>query len=127
MTHVRTLLIFALLVLTNPSAWAAPSPQAKQEIQQLMDVLSQSRCEFQRNGTWHDRAAARAHLQRKYDYLLKKNLVDTAEQFIERAASASSLSGRAYQVRCPGQPAQDAGAWFRARLAALRGSRGAGG
>lgn len=118
----RRIVLVPLLLFTATAASAAPSPEAKREIQQLMDGLSASQCEFQRNGTWHDRVEARKHLQRKYDYLLKKNLVDTAEQFIERAASKSSMSGRAYQVRCPGQPAQDAGGWFRARLSALRGS-----
>lgn len=101
---------------------AAPSPTAKREIQGLMDALSASSCEFQRNGTWHGREEARRHLQRKYEYLLKRDLADTAELFIERAASKSSLSGRAYQVRCPGQPVQPAAAWFKARLEALRGS-----
>ncbi len=48
---------------------------------------------FQRNGSWYDGSDARAHLQRKYDYLLKKGMVDSAEQFIERAASQSSMSG----------------------------------
>lgn len=101
---------------------AAPSPTAKREIQGLMDALSASSCEFQRNGTWHGREEARKHLQRKYEYLLKRDLADTAELFIERAASKSSLSGRAYQVRCPGQPVQPAAAWFKARLETLRGS-----
>lgn len=109
----------ASLVVT---ASAAPGEQARREITQLMDGLSNSACEFQRNGKWYGRTDARAHLQRKYDYLLKRDLVDTAEQFIERAASKSSLSGRAYRVRCPGQPETDAGAWFLARLKALRGS-----
>nr|WP_295377132.1 DUF5329 domain-containing protein [Pseudoxanthomonas sp.] len=104
------------------TATAAPGEQARREITQLMDGLSNSQCEFQRNGKWYGRADARAHLQRKYDYLLKRDLVDTAEQFIERAASKSSLSGRAYRVRCPGQPEQDAGAWFLSRLKSLRGS-----
>ncbi len=36
---------------------------------------------FQRNGSWYDGGDARAHLQRKYDYLLKKDMVDSAEQF----------------------------------------------
>ncbi|MGX5731862.1 DUF5329 domain-containing protein [Pseudoxanthomonas beigongshangi] len=104
------------------TAMAAPNEQARREITQLMDGLSNSKCEFQRNGKWYGRVDARAHLQRKYDYLLKRDLVDTAEQFIERAASKSSLSGRAYRVRCPDQPEQDAGAWFLARLKSLRGS-----
>jgi hypothetical protein len=111
-----------LLLLLSMSVQAAPSAQARREIQGLMEALSTSSCEFQRNGTWHGRDEARKHLQRKYDYLLKKNLVDTAEQFIQRAASKSSISGRAYQVRCPGQPAQPAAAWFKAKLDASRGS-----
>lgn len=118
----RYLLTTLCLLAVAGSASAAPSATAKREIQGLMDALSTSSCEFQRNGTWHGRDEARKHLQRKYDYLLKKNLVDTAEQFIERAASKSSMSGRAYQVRCPGQPAQPAAAWFKARLDASRGS-----
>jgi len=110
------------LALPVMIAAAAPTGQARREIARLMDGLSNSQCEFQRNGKWYGRADARAHLQRKYDYLLKRDLVDTAEQFIERAASRSSLSGRAYRVRCPGEPEQDAGHWFLARLKALRGS-----
>ena len=101
---------------------AAPSPTAKREIQALIDALSTSSCEFQRNGSWHGRDEARKHLQRKYDYLLKRDLADTAELFIERAASKSSISGRAYQVRCPGQPAQPPATWFKTKLDALRGS-----
>ncbi|MBL8257185.1 hypothetical protein J2X02_001847 [Pseudoxanthomonas japonensis] len=119
--RVRIAAAVCLLALATATQ-AAPSAQSKREIQGLMDALSASSCEFQRNGTWHGRADARKHLQRKYDYLLKKNLVDTAEQFIERAASKSSMSGRAYQVRCPGQPALPAATWFRAKLDALRGS-----
>ena len=118
---VRVVTAAALLTL-SAAVQAAPTAQAKREIQGLMDALSTSSCEFQRNGTWHGRDEARKHLQRKYDYLLKKDLVDTAEQFIERAASKSSISGRAYQVRCPGQPAQPAAAWFKAKLDASRGS-----
>lgn len=112
----------AMLLTLSAAVQAAPSAQAKREIQGLMDALSTSSCEFQRNGTWHGRDEARKHLQRKYDYLLKKDLVDSAEQFIERAASKSSISGRAYQVRCPGQPAQPAATWFKAKLDASRGS-----
>ena len=47
-------------------------------------------------------------------------MVDSAEQFIERAASQSSMSGKPYRIHCPGQPEQTAAAWFGARLQALR-------
>ncbi|MFG3449570.1 YfeK family protein [Stenotrophomonas sp. NPDC047960] len=104
----------------NGSVTAAPSEAARREIAALIGALDGSSCRFQRNGSWHDAAEARAHLQRKYDYLLKKDKVDTAEQFIERAASQSSMSGRPYRIACPGQPEQTAAAWFGARLQALR-------
>ncbi|MCX2895631.1 YfeK family protein [Stenotrophomonas lactitubi] len=108
-----------LLVATSV-AFAAPGAQVQREIAQLISSLDGSQCQFQRNGSWYGPADARSHLQRKYDYLLKKDMVDTAEQFIERAASQSSMSGKAYRIRCPGQPEQTSAAWFGARLQALR-------
>ena len=121
---VRSAIIGLLLLGLMLPASAAPSAKAKAEIAQLMDALSESGCRFQRNGSWHDATEARAHLQRKYDYLLKKGKVDSAEQFIERAASASSMSGRAYRVQCNGKE-QDAAIWFDGQLKRLR-SSGAG-
>jgi hypothetical protein len=108
------------LLLATSGALAAPSAQAQREIAQLIGSLDGSQCQFQRNGSWYGPADARSHLQRKYDYLLKKDMVDTAEQFIERAASQSSMSGKAYRIRCPGKPEQTSAAWFGARLQALR-------
>lgn len=113
-------LVAIALALAPGLAHAAPSTDARREITQLIGSLDGSQCQFQRNGSWYGPAEARSHLQRKYDYLLKKDMVDTAEQFIERAASRSSMSGKAYRIRCPGQPEQTSAAWFGARLQALR-------
>lgn len=112
-------LVLCAISLASQLALAAPSPEAKKEIAQLMDALSHSGCQFQRNGSWYGATEARAHLQRKYDYLLKKDKVDTSEQFIDRAASQSSMSGRAYRVKCQGKE-QDASVWFRGQLQKLR-------
>ena len=119
MTH-RFRAVLALALIAPGVALAAPSDTARREIAGLIGALDGSSCRFQRNGSWHDAAEARAHLQRKYDYLLKKDKVDTAEQFIERAASQSSMSGKPYRIACPGQPEQTAAVWFGARLKALR-------
>ena len=119
MTH-RLRAVLALALIAPGVALAAPSDTARREIAGLIGALDGSSCRFQRNGSWHDAAEARAHLQRKYDYLLKKDKVDTAEQFIERAASQSSMSGKPYRITCPGQPEQTAAVWFGARLKALR-------
>ena len=120
MASTRNLLSTLLLLAASLPATAVPPPKAKAEIAQLMQALSQSGCRFQRNGDWYDAAQARVHLQRKYDYLLKKDQVDSAEQFIERAASKSSMSGRAYRVKCEGAE-QEASVWFSAQLQHLRG------
>ena len=117
---MRHLIWLAVGLLSIGTAHAAPSETARREIAGLIGALDGSSCRFQRNGSWHDAPEARAHLQRKYDYLLKKDKVDTAEQFIARAASQSSMSGTAYRIACPGQPEQTAAVWFAARLAALR-------
>jgi hypothetical protein len=119
MTH-HTRSVLALALIAPGLALAAPTDSARREIAGLIGALDGSNCRFQRNGSWHDAAEARAHLQRKYDYLLKKDKVDTAEQFIERAASQSSMSGKPYRIACPGQPEQTAAVWFGARLTALR-------
>ena len=118
---MKTLTSFTLGLLLALSfvAQAAPSEKAKAEITGLMDNLAKSGCQFQRNGDWHDAADARAHLQRKYDYLLKKNLVDTSEQFIQRAASKSSVSGKPYRVKC-GALELDSAVWFDMQLQRLR-------
>ena len=102
--------------------WAAPTAKAQREIDALIAELGTSRCEFERNGSWHDAKAARAHLQKKFDYLRKRNMADTAELFIERGASKSSISGKAYRVRCPGKAAELSERWFRQRLQTLRGA-----
>lgn len=119
--HTRwTLAVAVTLAAVAGGAAAAPSEAARREIASLIGALDGSSCRFQRNGSWHDAAEARAHLQRKYDYLLRKDKVDTAEQFIERAASQSSITGTPYRIACPGQPEQTAAAWFGATLKALR-------
>jgi hypothetical protein len=110
-----------LLALLAAPAFAAPPPQAAAEIEQLIRALGSSGCDFQRNGTWHTAVKAEAHLRRKYDWLLERDMVASAEQFIERAATQSSLSGRAYQVRCPGKPVVTSSSWLRVQLQQIRG------
>lgn len=113
------------LSLFASMAWAdaPPSSKTQAEIRALIGALKQSGCEFSRNGSWYDSAKAAAHLQQKYDYLLKKNLVPTTAAFIERAGSQSSMSGKAYQVRCAGQAPVNSADWLNAQLKQLAATR----
>ena len=67
-------LVTASLLMASASALAAPNATTQREITGLLQALEHSGCRFQRNGSWHEAAEARSHLQRKYDYLLKRNL-----------------------------------------------------
>ena len=98
----RLLLFSTYLLLLSGAAIAAPAlqPQTKAEIMHLLEFVQQSACQFNRNNTWYNGKDARLHLEKKYDYLVQRRLIGKAEDFIERAASQSSVSGRGYQIRC---------------------------
>jgi hypothetical protein len=104
----------------RPATKPADAAVAQREIEGLIAALGRSGCSFERNGDWYDGARARTHLGRKYDYLRRRDPAGSAESFIERAASRSSTSGRAYHVRCPGKPVESASAWFHRQLRDLR-------
>jgi Family of unknown function (DUF5329) len=118
--HSGIAVAFVAMCLSALPAMAAPDAKAQREIDALIASLGDSGCQFERNGSWHDAKAARAHLQKKYDHLRKRGLADTAELFIERCASKSSMSGKAYRVRCPGKAVETSERWFIQRLQALR-------
>lgn len=111
--------LFCFLTLLNSSMLAlAIEPAVQQEIDQLLDKVAQSGCEFNRNGKLHNATDAKAHLQLK----LRRGgkYVSSTETFIDRLASKSSWSGDLYTMECPGQLAQPAGEWLHANLTAIR-------
>jgi hypothetical protein len=93
-------LLLALTLL--PVARAAPPAVAQAEIDYLLGFIASSGCEFYRNGNWYDSKKAQAHLRYKYEMLAARDQINTAEDFIEKAATKSSLSGRPYELRCSG-------------------------
>lgn len=90
-------------------------PQTADEIRGLLEFVENSDCTFIRNGTEYAGPRARAHLEQKLNYLESKNRVKSAEDFIDLAATKSSMSGRAYEVRCS-QGTQPAGIWLHREL-----------
>ena len=118
---IRAFYLSLLLLCVSFSAWAAePSEATRREVAHLFAHLAKAGCQFQRNGTWHDARQASEHLQQKYDYLLKKGLAPTAEAFIERAGSQSSMSGKPYEVRCGTAAPVRSADWLKAELARYR-------
>lgn len=123
---MRLASILSLLLVAATAVGAAPLPPASRaDVDALLTRLQSSGCEFNRNGSWYAGAEARAHLLKKLEYLEGKDMVGTAEQFIERGASTSSMSGKAYLVRCPGKAPVESATWLKAELQQVRAARAA--
>jgi hypothetical protein len=116
-------LLLTLLLLPAFVFAREPSPATKQEIDHLIVYLKDSGCQFNRNGSWYNSHEAVDHINEKYQYLLKKDLVASAEDFIARAGSESSFSGKPYLVKCGAAAPQQSGPWLRAELERYRGAR----
>jgi len=115
---IASVLILAFLGV--PLARAEPPTKVQAEVNFLLGYVEGSGCDFYRNGSWHDSKAAQGHLRDKYNYLAARGLINTTEEFIDRAATSSSLSGLAYEVRCPGGAAVTSSKWLREELARVR-------
>lgn len=108
-----------LLSLSLPNtATAEPPLFAQQEIDHLLRYVENSGCEFQRNGSWYDSQRALSHLRSKYAFL--RNSVRTSEDFIDIAASSSSLTGQPYRVRCGSGSAVLSAQWLQDELLRFR-------
>ncbi len=98
---------------------AALTPESRGEVDKLLVFVENSGCSFIRNGSAYDGKEARMHLQQKLDYLENKGMVDSSEDFIKRAATGSSISGKPYSVDCNGQQ-QPSADWLNGELKRIR-------
>ena len=117
---MKWLLAIPIAILALPVWSAEPDAVTRAEVAHLLGYLQSSGCQFQRNGSWYPSARAASHLNQKYEYMLKKGLVTDTESFIERAASASSASGKPYSVKCADAAAVPSAAWLRDELQRFR-------
>jgi hypothetical protein len=107
----------AALVLLAVAFPAGALAGTEEEISHLLRHIEKSDCLFVRNGKEHGSREALEHIQRKYDHV--RNRVETAEDFIEYAATKSSMTGKAYQVLCGSEEIPTAD-WLHAELAGFR-------
>ena len=89
-----------------------------EEVEYLVSTVGGSNCTFIRNGKRHSAKDAEDHLRMKYRR--GKRHAPTTEKFIERLASASSMSKKPYYIECDGQEAVPSGEWLTARLVDYR-------
>ena len=107
----------AVALAATTSAYAAPDAKASREIDHLLAFVASSDCRFLRGGDEHDGKAARDHLMRKLEVARPK--LSTADQFVDRVASSSSMTGEAYKVRC-GSRELTSKSWLHGELDAYR-------
>ena len=92
--------LFAVLLLTSLAASAdgpvQPSENIESAIQFLLKHVADSGLTFIRNSEKHDAIDAAEHMNSKYEYFRDK--IKTPEDFIQRCASKSLLSGKPYLV-----------------------------
>lgn len=114
----RTALLIALVIAAT-TAHAGLDAQGQREVDALLAFVGNSHCTFIRNGKSYDAADAQSHLAHKLNYLLQRGKVNSAEEFIERAGTESSFSGKPYLVNCDGteRPSAD---WLKEALRHLR-------
>ena len=125
MQFVKGLVLVLALALglglsSMPIAHAEPPKDVQIEVSFLLGYIEGSGCAFYRNGSWHDSRTAQSHIRDKYNYLAARNEINTTEEFIERAATESSLSGQAYAVKCNGGATLTSSQWLREELARFR-------
>jgi len=111
-----------LLLLSIIACVFVPAPATADvtddEVEYLVSTVGKSNCTFIRNGKRHSAEDAEDHLRMKYRR--GKRHAPTTEKFIERLASASSMSRKPYYIECHGQEMVPSGEWLMAQLVDYR-------
>ncbi|EAS1760772.1 hypothetical protein BH012_22910 [Salmonella enterica] len=88
-------------------AFAKLNAHEEARIEAMLQALSQKQdLVFIRNGSEHTCEEAVSHLRLKLSNT--RNRIDTAEQFIDKVASSSSITGKPYLVKLPNKENEEA-------------------
>jgi hypothetical protein len=118
--------IAATLLGAHPAIAAAPGKSASsaahlseaQKIEALISSVGGLKgAVFIRNGSEYDAAQAAEHLHRKLDYAGKR--IHTAQQFIDKLATGSSMTGKPYKIRFADGRTVESAVYFREQLRKL--------
>jgi len=92
-------ILIGLIFIPNLFASAIPLQMTeKQKIEYLIQSIEKlDGAKFYRNGEWHAPKEAADHLRLKLKNAGSK--IKTAQQFIDKLASESSMSGKLYKIR----------------------------
>ncbi len=114
----KTLSIFIVMVWL----WAFPAAACEtlsepQKIEQVLKLIESSDMQFLRNGKAYDGAAARKHMEEKWQYA--GNKITTAKQFIHYVGSKSSFTGESYFVHLKDGKEMKSETWLSEQLSII--------
>jgi len=115
---MNKLSIIICLLICSFTITTSAQTKTEDEVQHLLQYISNAGCTFTRNGTDHTPGDAQQHILRKYNYV--KNKVSTTEQVIKYAATKSSFTGKPYTITCPGQETVPSSQWLTEELIKYR-------
>jgi hypothetical protein len=107
-------LCFLFALLSCFVALGGENRSLDQTIERMITSVEKSQCTFIRNGSDHTPKDAAAHMRRKYNHFKKQ--IRTPADFIEKCASKSELSGKAYLVKLPDGKTVKCEDWLREKL-----------
>lgn len=123
MRALLLLLCLAALPLALPAQEADTAGDVEAESRYLIARVAESDRVFWRNGNRHTGPQAAEHIQRKYEHF--RDRITTGEQFIELAASRSTLTGKPYEILLADGRRQPLAQWLLKHLEDYRLARGA--
>ena len=114
MTRSRFIACLCLALVPSVEAAVAP-PEEEKKIEALIaHVASLKKAVFIRNGKEYDAASAAKFLRGKWEAHDKE--IKTAEEFIEKVATKSSTTGKAYRIRLEDGKEMDCGPYLTVQL-----------
>lgn len=113
--------IFVVFIIASAVPLRADWPVEEEKIDFLLDQIGQVDGYFVRNGNDHSPESAVSHMRMKMDKAMNSWFAPdkdkwTAEMFIDKVASKSSMSGKPYKIRFKSGKIVNTGPWLRERL-----------
>lgn len=118
--RISLLVLFTVLAFHALADW----PQEAEKIHVLLNSIVELDAVFIRNGSEHTPEQAAEHLQMKLEraqnsWFAPDKKAWTAELFIEKIASKSSISGKPYKIRFENGKTVTAREWLKKKLTAI--------
>ena len=99
---ILIIVVISMMLVSIPAGSEKKSEEAKKNdleatIAHLLEHVRTADVVFIRNGKEHSAEDAAKHIEKKYNHYKKK--IKTPEDFIEKSATKSMMSGKLYQIR----------------------------